>query len=122
MEPEGGAVLFISSIHAIVGRPGQIAYSGSKGAVTAAARAMAIELARRKIRVNVLSPGMVWTEMAEKALSHLTESQVQALKDSHPLGFGSPEDVARAAAFLLSPQNRWITATDFVVDGGCSAQ
>jgi NAD(P)-dependent dehydrogenase (short-subunit alcohol dehydrogenase family) len=122
IEPEGGSILFISSIYGVIGKPGEIAYSGSKGAVTAAARAMAIELARRKIRVNVLSPGLVWTEMTEKALSGLSAPQVQALKDSHPLGIGDAGDVARAAAFLLSPESKWITATELSVDGGCSAQ
>jgi NAD(P)-dependent dehydrogenase (short-subunit alcohol dehydrogenase family) len=119
---DGGSILFLSAIYGLIGKPGQIAYSGSKGAVTAAARAMAIELARRNIRVNVLSPGIVRTEMTEKAFSGLTAQQVQALQDTHPLGFGSPEDVARAAAFLLSPENKWITGTNMVVDGGCSAQ
>ncbi len=119
---DGGSILFISAIYSLIGKPGQIAYSGSKGAVTAAARAMAIELARRNIRVNVLSPGIVRTEMTEKAFSGLTAQQVQALKDSHPLGFGSPEDVASAAVFLLSPESKWITGTDLVVDGGCSVQ
>jgi NAD(P)-dependent dehydrogenase (short-subunit alcohol dehydrogenase family) len=122
MEAEGGSVLFISAIYGLIGKPGQIAYSGSKGAVTSAARAMAIELAKRKIRVNVLSPGIVSTEMTEKAFSGLSAQQIQALKDTHPLGFGSPEDVAHAAAFLLSPASKWITAADLVVDGGCSAQ
>ena len=56
---EGGSVLFIASIYGLVGKPGQIAYSGSKGAVTAGARAMATELARRNVCVNVLSSGMV---------------------------------------------------------------
>lgn len=122
LSEEGGSVLFISSIYGLIGKPGQIAYSGSKGAVTAAARAMAIELARRNVRVNVLSPGMVRTEMTERALAGLSTQQVQALKDAHPLGFGSPDDVAPAATFLLSPESRWITGVDLVVDGGCSAQ
>ncbi len=121
IEQEGGALLFISSIYSMIGVAGEIAYSGSKGAVVAAARAMAIELARRKIRVNVLSPGMVRTEMTGKAFSKLTSEQVGALEAAHPLGFGGPQDVASAAAFLLSPENGWITATDLVVDGGRSA-
>lgn len=119
---EGGAVLFISAIYGLVGKPGQIAYSGSKGAVIAAARAMAMELARRNVRVNVLSPGMVRTEMTEKAIAGLSHQQVQALKDAHPLGFGSPDDIANAATFLLSPRSNWITGANLVVDGGCSAQ
>lgn len=122
LNEEGGAVLFISAVYGLVGKPGQIAYSGSKGAVIAAARAMAIELARRNIRVNVISPGMVRTEMTEKAIVGLSTQQVQALKDAHPLGFGSPDDIANAAAFLLSPQSNWITGANLVVDGGCSAQ
>jgi NAD(P)-dependent dehydrogenase (short-subunit alcohol dehydrogenase family) len=121
LSEEGGAVLFISSIYGLIGKPGQIAYSGSKGAVIAAARAMAIELARRNVRVNVLSPGMVRTEMTERALASLSTQQVQALKDMHPLGFGSPDDVAYAATFLLAPENKWITGTNLIVDGGCSA-
>lgn len=119
---EGGSVLFISSIYSLIGKPGQIAYSGSKGAVTAGARAMATELARRNIRVNVLSPGMVRTEMTERALAGLSGQQVQALKDMHPLGFGRPDDVAHASTFLLSPESTWITGINLVVDGGCSAQ
>lgn len=119
---DGGALLFISAIYSLIGKPGQIAYSGSKGAVTSAARAMAIELARRNIRVNTLSPGIVRTEMTQKAFSGLSTQQVEILQASHPLGFGTSEDVAHAAAFLLSPQSKWITGADLVVDGGCSAQ
>jgi NAD(P)-dependent dehydrogenase (short-subunit alcohol dehydrogenase family) len=122
LNEDGGSILFISAIYGLIGKPGQIAYSGSKGAVTAAARAMAIELARRNIRVNVLSPGIVRTEMTEKAFAGLSGQQIQTLKDTHPLGFGSPEDIAHAAAFLLAPASKWITGTDLVVDGGCSVQ
>ena len=122
MEPEGGSILLMSSIYGRVGMPGQIGYAGSKGAVVAAARAMAIELARRNIRVNTLSPGFVKTPMTEKAMAKLSEQQVKNIEDAHPLGTGTPEDVARAAAFLLAPQNRWITGIDLVIDGGYTAQ
>jgi NAD(P)-dependent dehydrogenase (short-subunit alcohol dehydrogenase family) len=122
MEPEGGAILFISSIYSRAGVSGQVAYCATKGAVNAAVRAMAVELARRHIRVNTLSPGMVRTPMTEAALAVLSESQVDALVNAHPLGIGSPEDVARAAAFLLAPQTRWITGADLAVDGGYTAK
>lgn len=121
LDPAGGSILFISSIYAIIGKAGEIAYSGAKGAIGSAARAMAIELARRNVRVNVLAPGMVRTEMTDRAFASLSKQQRAALEESHPLGFGSTEDVAHAAAFLLSPASKWITGTQLVIDGGCSA-
>lgn len=117
----GGSFLFISSVYGMVGKPGQIGYSASKGAVAAFARSMAVELSRRNIRVNVLSPGLVKTNMTQKAFSLLSEEQVKAIEDAHPLGVGKPEDVARAAVFLLAPQSAWITGTNLVVDGGYTA-
>ena len=122
MEETGGSILFISSIYGRVGMPGQIGYSASKGAITAAMRAMAIELARRGVKVNSLSPGLVRTDMTTKAFSMLTKEQAKELEDSFPLGTGTPEDVARAAVFLLAPQNKWITGVDLVVDGGYTAR
>lgn len=118
----GGAILFIASIYGWVGMPGQIGYSATKGAVLAAARAMAVELARRRIRVNTLSPGLVRTPMTLKALSTLSADQARELESAYPLGPGDPEDVARAAAFLLAPQNKWITGADLIVDGGYTAR
>ena len=122
MEPGGGSLLFLSSIYGIVGKPGEIGYSATKGAITAAARSMAAELAKRKIRVNTISPGLVRTEMTRKALSALSEQQVKDIEKGHLLGTGTPEDVARAAVFLLAPQSSWITGTDFVIDGGYTVQ
>lgn len=122
MTPEGGSLLFISSIYGRVGMPGQIGYCATKGALLAAARAMAIELARRQIRVNTLSPGLVLTQMTEQALSKLSAEQRDKLKAAHPLGPGQPQDVARAAVFMLAPATRWITGADLAVDGGFTAQ
>jgi NAD(P)-dependent dehydrogenase (short-subunit alcohol dehydrogenase family) len=82
---------------------------------------MAIELARRKIRVNTLSPGLVRTDMTNKSFELLAEEQIRKLEEAFPLGVGTPEDVARAAVFLLSPQNSWITGIDLIVDGGYTA-
>jgi NAD(P)-dependent dehydrogenase (short-subunit alcohol dehydrogenase family) len=121
MEESGGSVLFVSSVSAIMGEAGKIAYAGSKGALLASARAMAVELARRKIRVNVISPGLVQTEMVEKSSQVMTKDQIKAIEDAHPLGLGQPDDVAYAACFMLSPRSKWITGTDFIIDGGRTA-
>ncbi len=117
-----GSLLFVSSVYGRVGMPGQIGYCATKGAVAAATRAMALELARRNIRVNCLSPGLVRTDMTDQALGLLSDEHVRKLEAAHPLGAGRPEDVARAAVFLLSPGSRWITGADLAVDGGFTAQ
>jgi NAD(P)-dependent dehydrogenase (short-subunit alcohol dehydrogenase family) len=122
MTPDTGSLLFVSSIYGRVGMPGQIGYCATKGALVAAVRAMAIELARRRIRVNCLSPGLVLTQMTEEALAKLSPEHVDKLKSAHPLGAGQPEDVARAAVFLLAPATGWITGADLPVDGGFTAQ
>jgi NAD(P)-dependent dehydrogenase (short-subunit alcohol dehydrogenase family) len=121
IDPAGGCILWLASVYAHVGAPGQIGYCATKGAISAAVRAMALELAPRKIRVNSLSPGLVATPMTEASRSRMTADQWKRLVDMHPLGTGTPEDVARAAAFMLDPQNRWLTGTDLVLDGGYTA-
>ena len=117
-----GSILFIAAAYGVVGMPGEVGYSATKGAVIASARSMAVELAGRNIRVNVISPGMVMTRMAENAFKFLSEEQVDAITDAHPLGVGKAEDVARSAAFLLAPQSSWITGTNLIVDGGFTAR
>lgn len=118
LDEQGGSILWIASIYAHVGAPGQIAYCATKGAIVAAVRAMALELAPRKVRVNAISPGLVKTAMTEASGSRMSEEQWAKIAGMHPLGIGRPEDVARAAAFLLDPANVWVTGTDLVVDGG----
>jgi len=118
---DGVSFVFISSVMGSLGRPGKVGYCSSKGALIAGAKAMALELAAKGIRVNCVSPGVVETAMTREMFAGLPEASREAIKKEHPLGLGQPEDVASAVIFLLSPGARWITGTDLVVDGGYSA-
>jgi NAD(P)-dependent dehydrogenase (short-subunit alcohol dehydrogenase family) len=121
MTANEGSLLFLSSVYARAGAAGEAAYSAAKGAMAAAVRSMAVELARRHVRVNTISPGLVRTPMTAAALADLSSAQVEAIERKHLLGPGTPADVARAAVFLLSPATAWITGADLAVDGGYSA-
>lgn len=118
---EGCSIVWISSVAAFQGGAGTVAYSAAKGGMISAARVLAVELARRKARVNVIAPGVVRTPQSDAFLSQLTPEQIQAVEDRHLLGFGNPEDIAGVVAFLLSSDARWITGTTLIVDGGLTA-
>lgn len=113
---EHGSILFISSISAHIGVHGVAAYSASKAALEGMTRSLAMEVARKKLRVNCLAPGLVETPMFEAAQS--TTGGLEETLAKYPLGIGKPEDVANAAIFFLSQASRWITGTTLVLDGG----
>jgi NAD(P)-dependent dehydrogenase (short-subunit alcohol dehydrogenase family) len=117
----GGSVVLLSSVAAIKAQPSIAAYAASKGALISLARTLAVELAREKIRVNCVLPALVRTRMTDKFEGAVTPEAFQKVEASYPLGFGTPEDVANAIAFLLSGASRWITGTTLVLDGGYTA-
>lgn len=119
---DGASFIFISSVMGMVGESGKIAYSASKGALLAGCRSMAVELAPKKIRVNCISPAIVQTDLVKNLFSQLPEESIQKIRSMHPLGFGSPADIANASVFLLSDEAKWITGSNFVIDGGYSCQ
>lgn len=119
---KGGSVIFISSIMSVAGERGKTLYSMTKGALVSAAKSMAIELSKRKIRVNCISPGVVVTPMSQNAVYSKDVESLNRIKDLHPLGLGKPEDVANACVFLLSDASGWITGTNLIVDGGYFAR
>lgn len=115
---EGASIVWLSSAAALIGNAGEATYAASKGALISACRCVATELASKRIRVNTVAPGVVETPMTELWLGQMLLEQKEAIKARHLLGFGSPQDVAAAIAFLASDESRWITGTCLTIDGG----
>jgi NAD(P)-dependent dehydrogenase (short-subunit alcohol dehydrogenase family) len=119
---ENGSIVFISSVYGVVGSAACVGYAMSKGAVQSATRALAMELAPRKIRVNCIAPGFVKSNMMNENTFRFDEDYMKRLDAMHPLGLGTPEDIAKSIVFLFSDMSKWITGTIMNVDGGFTAQ
>ncbi|NCA76740.1 MAG: SDR family oxidoreductase [Alphaproteobacteria bacterium] len=118
----GGSIVFISSIRALFGQEGSLAYSSSKGALSAGTRSLALELSKKRIRVNAILPSIITTPMTQKLFDSIPEETYNTMLNQHPLGFGSPTDVSLTCIFLLSDASRWMTGTNLILDGGFSAR
>lgn len=117
MQARRGHILNVVSISGLIGTPGQVNYSASKGGVIAMTRTMARELGRYGIQVNALAPGFIETEM----LAAMNKKQLDGLLQRVPLGrIGRSEEVAAMARFLVSPANSYMTGQTVVMDGGLS--
>ena len=111
---EGGKIINISSIASLIGFEGLVHYCASKGGLNAMVRALALELAPRKINVNAVAPGGIDTPGA--ASSEEAKKQTIAMVPLKKLG--TPEDIANAVVFLASEKSNYITGQTIVVDGG----
>ena len=116
------SVVAISSVSAIVGWGGIVAYSGSKGAISASVRSLAIELAPKGIRVNAVCPSNIKTPMYAAVVETSDEESEKKIIARQPLGLGNPEQVAWPVCFLLSDAASFITGVNLPVDGGYLAQ
>ena len=130
LKDSGGAIVNVSSVHAIATSMGMLAYAASKGALLAMTRAMAMELAGDRIRVNAVLPGAVDTEMLRNGLrrgqaaERDIEELLHELERKHITGrVGLPKEIARAIFFLAdNEQSSFMTGQNLVVDGGATAR
>ena len=115
----GGSIVLVSSVAARVGLANHEAIAAAKAGVIGLALAAAATYAERGIRINCVAPGMVRTPMTSRLTEN--EASLKASTAMHPLGrIGEPSDVASAIAWLLSPQQSWVTGQVFGIDGGLS--
>ena len=107
---KNGRIVALSSVAGLTGNRGQVSYSASKAGIIGAAKALALELATRKITVNVVAPGLIETDMLEGL-------QTEALSQMIPMQrFGTPEKVAATVAFLLSDGAGYMTGQTLSVN------
>lgn len=116
--PEGGRIIDISSIASMQGFSGLVHYCASKGGVNGMVRALALELAPKKITVNSVAPGAIRTPGAKSN----EEVEKQTIAGVPLKRMGEPEDIANAVAFLASEKSSYITGQVIVVDGGWTIQ
>ena len=115
---DGGAIVNMSSVNAVLAIPNQVPYVVSKGGINQLTRVMALGLAPHRIRVNAIGPGTILTELAKTAVLGNRESERRILSRT-PLGrMGEPEEVARVAAFLASDDASYMTGQTIYPDGG----
>jgi len=119
LETARGVVINLTSVHAYEGMREHTVYAGTKGAIVAYTRTLAVELATRGIRVLGIAPGGVWVENTSKVMRQTNPDE---LGRNIPCGFvGLPADIAKVAAFLATEDARYILGQTLVVDGGTTS-
>lgn len=111
------SIVFVASIASWSASIGNSIYSASKGAIISYANCLSLELAPRMIRVNCISPAMVWTDLIKD--DGVTEEQLKEDESRYPLKrYGKPEDIANLAVYLLSDDSSWMTGSNLKISGG----
>ena len=114
---KGASIVFIASISSWLPSIGNAFYSASKGAIISYANCLALELAPKKIRVNCISPAMVWTDLVLQ--EGVDEAQLKKDEQKYPLKrYGTPSDIANLAIYMLSDASSWMTGSNVKISGG----
>lgn len=114
---KGASIVFVASIASWSPSFGNSVYSASKGAIISYANCLALELAPRKIRVNCISPAMVWTDLIIQ--EGVDEDQLKEDEQKYPLKrYGTPADIANLAVYMLSDASTWMTGSNVNITGG----
>lgn len=108
-----GRIISLSSVSAVIGNRGQVNYAAAKAGIIGATKSLALELAKRKITVNAVAPGLIETEMTEE----IPKAVVQQIPMRR---MGSPREIAHVVSFLASPEASYMTGQVICVDGGLS--
>tara|TARA_B100000795_G_scaffold269968_1_gene261460 strand:- start:22315 stop:23046 length:732 start_codon:yes stop_codon:yes gene_type:complete len=115
------SIIAISSVASKKISKGISVYAASKASLNNFIKSFALELAPKKIRINSIILGHINAGMGASTSKYLNSEQLDHLKKQHPLGFGNKDDLYHALSFLIDDKkSRWITGTDFVLDGGYS--
>ena len=116
---KSASIVFVASIASWSPSFGNSIYSASKGAIISYANCLALELAPRKIRVNCISPAMVWTDLIIQ--EGVDEEQLKEDESKYPLKrYGSPDDIANLAVYMLSDASSWMTGSNVKISGGAN--
>lgn len=114
---KGASIVFIASIASWSPSLGNSIYSASKGAIISYSNCLALELAPRQIRVNCISPAMVWTDLVFS--DGTDKEQLEEDEKRYPLKrYGRPEDIANLAVYMLSDASTWMTGSNVKISGG----
>lgn len=120
MNAGGGSIVLTSTAAVRIGLANHEAIAAAKGGIEGLVRAAAASYANKNVRINAVAPGLTQTPLASRLTSN--EASLKASVALHALGrIGAPDEVARAMAFLLDPQQSWITGQILGVDGGLSS-